>query len=347
MKVIALMLCTVLLSVGHAIGQTRLALVLATFPDAPAPAPWTMDQARARAAEIDGGPNGFAAQSYGAMTTVTDVFGIVTIARPPAGLAWWQTQEAIATDIQNALLAADVDLTAYAYPGCLAVPCAGHFAYVTPGTNASGMGTNAGVWMGTADDVRTPSLHHVLHELGHHFEGWEHDRGSTCTGALRSGTCTTHGQGDSLSVMGHGDGHVSPGAKRQAGWLFPIDVTQSGDYLIAPYDTVGGVKALRVFGGTNKLPTPYLLTFRPADASSSWVDPTNVQTGVIVHLDVPQSPSVLWGMNPSSVTTGGQNTHPALTIGQVWCEQGKALSIAPLSVGPDGILVRIDTRRCK
>lgn len=316
--------------------QTRLAVIVVAFPDSES-TPY--DPVAVTQATLQDVAAYYASQSYGQFIFQGDTFGVFTIPRPVDPETSFDARQHVAASAKQAASTAGVDLSAYS-----------SFVYVLPITTfiGGGFGDNSGVWIALSSSVvAAPGFQILAHELGHHFFGWNHDQGSACTGALRSGTCETRNQGDSLSVMGHGNGHVSPLAKQQAGWLSPITVTQGGDYLIAPYDGDGGVRALRVIGGTNKLPTHYILTFRPSDAASSLVDEVNVQTGVVVHLTNPQAPSILWGMNPTETLVGGRNTHPALTVGQVWCEAGRSLSVVPLSVGPSGIIVRIDTRRCK
>jgi hypothetical protein len=267
----------------------------------------------------------YAEQSYGQLTLNCEVAGPYLVAKPTA--------------TEPSIIRKELQASAIAASGT----SANHIAVISPVINigAGGYGDNSGVWIqSSTPDVRAPGFHILAHEFGHHLEQWNHDRGMNCSTGPLSGTCTTYNQGDSLSVMGYGNGHVSPLAKIKAGWLSATEITRTGDYTLAPYHQSGDV--LKLTGGTKRRPTVYLLSYRPADAASSWVDPNNLQHGVVLYLIT--SESYLLAMNP---TTGlpHTNTRPALMIGQSFCEG--AFTVRPKGITSDGLVVAIDLRRCR
>lgn len=314
------------------------AAVILTYADAPAPLVDTMPRAREIFAQVD---SFYAEQSYGLFTPITDVYGILTIERPPTGLTADQTRTAIAAGAQAALQIAGVNLQVYWFGGvCAQLPCAGDFIYVSPASNigAGGFGANTAAWVGSGESVSAPPFQLAAHELGHHYYGWNHDDGMFCADLV----CPQRDRFDSLSVMGYGNGHVSPQLKRQAGWLIPL-VAQGGDYLIAPYELAGGVKVLQVTGGTKKRPLVFTVSYRQPlgfDRVLSFANSSNVFSGVLIQwVGVQLRDSVLLAMNPS---TGNNLDHPALMVGQSWCDpSGRVLSIAVLSVSPAGALIRV------
>lgn len=314
--------------------QTRhVATVLVDFPDSqPFYSPeqileWTRQDMSATDAF-------YAEQSYGAFTVQSDVFGIFRV-----DLTQEATKADIAAAAQAALAASGVDTSLYS-----------DWVYVSPTTNSvgGGYGDLSGVWIARLPtEVASPGFDTAAHELGHHFFGLLHAKGSSS------------GQGDTLDIMGSGRGHFNALIKARLGWLSDAGlyrlrtVTQSGDYLIEPYESAtAGVKALMVQAFARKVPgTKYYFEYRQPigfDAYQPWAAPDNVFHGALVHTpDIFTTASVLAAFNPNDGPYPNVINRPALTVGQSFCNSDGRLRVTVLSESAAGLLVRIELGRCR
>jgi hypothetical protein len=99
-----------------------------------------------------------------------------------------------------------------------------------------------------------PNLGSFDHEMVHQFAGVGEGNANDCNAV----ECKFIPYGDQADIMGSlGGGHPNPFFKRQGKWLDAPGVpstqlvTTSGRYTIAPYETLGGVKALRLSPGVD------------------------------------------------------------------------------------------------
>jgi hypothetical protein len=329
--------------------QTRLAVIVVTFPDVSLP---PYDVVSATQAELTHVETYYAEQSYDRFTLDGDVFGLYTVDRPVNPVSAVDARQQITTAAKLAASAAGVDLSPYP---------ANRFVYILPQTTfiAAGYGDNSGVWIALHPGfTAAPQFQILAHELGHHFWGLAHARGCAYSDGTplgtNGGTCLGNfNQGDSLDVMGHGYLSFGPIVKRTLGWLDASQVVaaaKDGDYTITPYGTPGGVKALTFQGGTNKNPVTYWVHYRQpvgADAGlNPWTDPANLFNGAVLHLPgFGTLGAQLLKMTPSA---DSDIDTPALLVGQTWCEpMGERASIAPLSATSAGLVLRVTIGKCK
>jgi hypothetical protein len=332
------------------ITAVRLLVILVTFPTSdPTPA-WVLPEAQSIAAQVEAY---YAEQSYGVFTLTSDVVGVYTIDVAQNG-----TRQDIATKARAAAAAAGIDLSTYRY-----------FLYISPTTNfvGGGWGDAQGAWIATAPGYPDPSKFRTwAHELGHHMLGLQHAHGRTCLdGAAapiaygdqdRKSTCTDYDYGNTVDVMGNGQGHFNAIAKEQLGWLSILPVTQSGDYVLAPLESPVGLRAIAVPAGF-KSPFWYIVEYRQPigfDAnllSLSWLaNPSAVFDGILVHLQLNGSTLLEMGRpDPTSRFADMPETVdvPALRVGQTWCAPSGRLSLTPVLVSAAGALVRVSMRHCR
>jgi hypothetical protein len=324
--------------------QTRLAVIVVTFP-ASDPAPiQTIDWMRDVMADVDAY---YAEQSYQQFSLASDVFGVYTV--PLDATA---TRYEIAEEAKRAAVGAGVDLLAYT-----------RFLYISPTTNSvhAGIADTSGAWIAlTAQYPAIPSRWMAAHELGHHLFSLPHSPGLTCTDntplGSAGGSCQLQEYGNTLDVMGEGSGHFKLVTKHLLGWLTDTGplrmqtVTTSGDYELQPLESSQpGVKGLAIAVGTRKAPVFYYLEYRQPlgfDASLLWVDPANVFNGVVFGYGavigsellrmvppLPDDPS------PSIIRT------PALPVGQTYVDATANVQITVLSTDSAKAVVRV--RWCK
>lgn len=310
----------------------KIAVLVATWPTAD-PLPVGYDPIYWARVEVPQSDAFYAEQSYGQFEPNSDIFGVYTI---PLDVT--ATRQDIARESKIAAVAAGVDLSLYQ-----------HFVYISPMTNsvAGGYGDLSGVWIAIESYPRAPQARMLSHELGHHFFGLTHAHALLCSdgtalGETRGANCQLAEYGDTLDVMGIGYGHFNASTKKQIGWLTTTGayriqtVTVSGDYAIAPYERVGGVKALTF---RDKQGFSYTLEYRQRigfDMAQTWTLPENVFHGVVAHLD--RNGLNLLRLSPG---TGTNIDTPALTVGATWCHRDGAFSVTTLSADENGAMVRI------
>jgi len=307
----------------------RIAILVVTFPVSDPPREETMLWTQQAAALSD---SFYAEQSYGLFTPTTDTYGIYTVP-----LDTTARREDIAREAKLAATVAGVDLLQYQ-----------HFVYVSPTTDTvrAGYGDAFGVWIALAPFTAAPQFHMLAHELGHHLFGLNHAHSLVCSdgspmGTARNATCQTWEYGDTLDVMGEGEGHFTAYTKSQLGWLMLQTVTANGDYFIAPYERIqaGDVKALAF---RDKRGFAYTLEYRQPvgfDVPQPYARPENVFNGVVAHVVL--NGTELLRLTPPDAQSGTAIDLPALTVGETWCQKDGGFSITTLSADADGAVVRM------
>lgn len=311
-------------------GERRVAIFVVTFADSPSAPEWAIPNARAVA---DANDALWAEQSYGLFTTSSDVFGVYVLP-----LASQDANElTIKNEAMNAARLAGVDLSVYT-----------GWVFVSPISAyvSGGLGNGNGVWIASNFDFPLiPDYQVLAHELGHHLHGLPHASSYVCSDLKPLGSsCSVREYGNMLDIMGSGYGHFNALTKAGYGWLSVQRVAKSGDYLIAPLEAAGGVRALEVVSTSNRSPRRYVLEYRQPigfDARlTSFVNSENVWSGVLVTM-ASGTPLLL------HMTADPTFESPALLPGQEFCDKTARLSIAPLWANSDGVMVRVRYGNCR
>jgi uncharacterized protein (TIGR03437 family) len=189
------------------------------------------------------------------------------------------------------------------------------------------------------------------HELGHGL-GLNHsssdDYGSIPLGPLAT-PGTTSEYGDPFSVMGSGFGqYVAQHKSLLLHWLNPGDyqeVSSSGTYTLAPYETTQGLRALRVLRGASPSSWLWIEYRQPVGDIDSNLQSlsTNVFGGALIHYEDPHldSPghSYLLDFNPKLAPN--DFTAAALTPGNFWSDPYSPLSLSVGAATPQGLSITV------
>jgi hypothetical protein len=284
----------------------------------------------------------FVENSYGQTSIVPTVVGWFTI--PESVTACNTTQ--IATDAQNAAVAAGVTLASYT-----------RYVYLFPTDNAcpfSGMsqvgGNPSQSWL---NGTLAPYV--VNHELGHAFGLWHAHLFDCGTSATICSSPNIVEYGDPVDVMGIAQ-TASPDynafQKERLGWLnygaspSVQTVTSSGTYTIYPYELGGqGPNALKVLKSTNSTTgakTWYYLEQRQATGFDAFLAGTfsytqNETEGVLFHLgtDGDGGTSDLLDMTPATPTLSGW-LDMSLVVGQSFQDSTAGVTFTPTAVSSSG-----------
>jgi hypothetical protein len=292
--------------------------------------------------------NSFIVENSYQQTSLTgDVVGWYTI---PDSVTTCNTSQ-IATDAQNAAVAAGVNLSNYT-----------RYVFFFPQDNACGFsgasqvgGKPSESWInGTVD----PYV--INHELGHAFGLW-HSHALVCgTTATICSSGTVVEYGDRLDTMGTPQTafpDYNAFQKERLGWLnygaSPSiqTVTASGTYTINPYELgSSGSNALKILKSTDPTTgakTWYYLEARQAIGFDAFLTNSiyytqNETNGVLFHLgtDGDGNSSELLDMTPATPTTSGW-FDPSLVAGQSFQDSAAGVTITPTAVGSTGATVQI------
>jgi len=287
--------------------------------------------------------------SYGQTSLTGNVVGWYTI---PDSVTTCNIGQ-IATDAQNAAVAAGVNLSNYT-----------RYVFFYPVDNACGFSGASQVGGNPSQSWINGTLNPYVihHELGHAFGLWHShslDCGATAT-ICSSGTIVEYG--DLLDTMGTPQSE-SPDynsfQKERLGWLGygaspPIQtVTASGTYTINPYELgSSGPNALKILKSTDPTTgakTWYYLESRQAigfdafltNGTCSQCYTQNETTGVLFHIgtDGDGNSSELIDMTPATPSSGYYD--PSLVVGQTFQDSTAGLTIAPTAVSSTGATVQI------
>jgi len=291
--------------------------------------------------------NFFAENSYQQTSLIGDVVGWYTI---PDSISTCNTTQ-MATDAQNAAVAAGVNLSNYA-----------RYVYVFPFDSTCAFAGSSTVGGKPSESWINgyPDIHTVNHELGHAFGLW-HSHFLNCgTSATVCSNGASVEYGDLMDTMGT-TADWSPDynafQKERLGWLnygtSPSiqTVTSSGTYTIYPYEVAGpGPNALKVLQSTDPTTgakTWYYLEARQAigfDAflTNSFPYIQTVTSGVLFHLgtDGNGNSSELIDMTPATSTTLPW-WDMSLVAGQNYQDSAAGVTFMPTAVDTTGATVQI------
>lgn len=258
----------------------------------------------------------------------------------------------IATDAQNAAVAAGVNLANYT-----------RYVYAFPQNNACGFAGSSYVGGNPSQswiDGSSLDIHIIDHELGHAFGLWHShslDCGTTAT-ICSSGTVVEYGDDlDTMGVPQTASADYNAYQKERLGWLNygaspSIQTVQaSGTYTINPYELgSSGPNALKILKSTDPTTgakTWYYLEARQAIGFDAFLsNPTyytqNETAGVLFHLgtDGNGNTAEMLDMTPATPTSSGW-FDPSLVVGQSFQDSTAGVTIAPTAVSSTGATVQI------
>lgn len=314
----AIILGLLLLWPAYVSAQTkRVALIVIDFTASVQPDPNTMLWQRIDADVVQAF---YAEQSYGRASLTIDTFGVFRVPLDENAADYF----AIEREAQAAAISAGMDASAYT-----------GFVYVYPITTpphpniARGSNVFISLWRGK---VLPAGFRVLAHELGHAQFGMTHARGA--------------GQelGDVFDVMGSGMGHFN-NIKKSGRWLDPEQiqsVNESGDYVLTPLATAGGLKGIIISGG-NKLAWSYVFEYRQPGQheSSGFVRPENYN-GALARITLNGGELLFFNEEISTF-----DKRPALMVGQRWCNKDARFSVTTLSATPEALTLRVRFGNCR
>lgn len=298
-------------------GAQRTLVILVNFPDK-ATQPFTV--ADARAAVFTTASNFFLENSTNQTWLTGDVAGWYTIAQPSTVC----DHHTLASQAEQKATAAGVSVSTYS-----------RRVYVFP-KNACG-------WLGVGTVGGSPSqawsngslsLGVIGHELGHNL-GLYHSHSWDCGAVVLGGACTEGEYGDKFDLMGgSSSNHFNAFQKERLGWLNQgaspgiTTVTASGTFTLAPYESPGGIKALKIRQNAASN-TNYYLEFRqPIGFDASVASYPSVVRGVLAHTGSTSNgdSSRLLDMTPATSSW----YDPALVTGATYHDASAGVTITPL-----------------
>ena len=314
--------------VPTALGEQRTLLILVNFSDAPTQ-PYT--PADARSIMFDTTSRFYLENSFQQTWLGGDVTGWFTIATTSTVC----DTDLLTTQAEAAASAAGINVAAYR-----------HLVYAFPQNDAclfwgrSTVGGNpARAWINGDFELGV-----TAHEFGHGLGLW-HSHAMECDTGAVGASCTTYEYGDNVDMMGGSRfAHFNAFQKERLGWLNagaspPITtVGASGTYTLETFELAGsGPKALKILKSVDSATgerTWYYVQSRQAigfdaglAATDSFVLPSNVLNGLLIHFGNESQGSYLLDMTPASDSSYLDWRDPALPVGQTFTDPAAGVTV--------------------
>lgn len=195
-------------------------------------------------------------------------------------------------------------------------------------------------WRADQTSNRSLGVRLGTHEMGHNLtmgHSGSRDHGAEVIGAIGvAGSRVEYG--DLFGTMGSWNYgfYNAHHSVMNTGWMNSsnfIDVTGSGVYAIAPFDTQGGaVKALRIKRGTTATNAWFWVAYYPA--TGWYLEPLadQIHTGAIIHAQDPATPGGKTDLLDFTPASTGDFNDPALAVGQCWQDPYTDVQICASSI---------------
>ncbi len=318
-------------SAALAPGEKRVAVLLVNFLD-DTRQPWTLAQATTTVFTGTSSVNAYYQDATDGQVTITgQVYGYYTVDKKGSTTcdysSWSSQARTLATN-------AGVPLSNFQY-----------FVYAWPNQAAcswAGLGQLPGSqsWIDGYLDTRV-----VGHELGHNF-GVHHAASITCTegGApvVVSSSCSMSEYGDPMSIMGNTSRLHHNWHRAQLGFMPAESVhtaTASGTFLLAPSDTVGGLRMLRIPRSAGEY---LVLEFRqPTGLFDNFATTSPFVNGVVLRLAPETTSRVQSRLLDASPTSPASMSDPVLKPGSSFTDPVSGVTVSVLGVSASGAQVEI------
>jgi chitodextrinase len=315
-------------AVAAVTGTKTVAVLLLNFSNDTSQ-PWTGSTVRGVVFDNSNSVNAYYQDSSdGQLGLAGDVYGWYTIPSDNSGCAWSSWGDQARTAATNA----GVNLANYQY-----------VVYAWPYTSTcawSGLGYLPGTlsYINGAMTLRT-----VSHELGHNF-GVHHASAESCTDAgvrvTLSASCSSSEYGDPFSVMGsastrlHHNWHRAQLGFTDAGQT----ISTSGDYLLAPADSTGATRLLRIARSDG---TYYQLEFRqPTGIFDNFAATDPAVNGVTIRV-APNPTTIVQSQLLDATPDTTTFADSPLAVGRTFADPFTGMQITTKSVSPSGATVTV------
>jgi hypothetical protein len=205
-------------------------------------------------------------------------------------------------------------------------------------------------WRADQSSGRSNGVMLGTHEMGHNLtmsHSGSRDHGAEVIGPVGSAGSRVE-YGDKFGTMGSWNFGLynAHHAVARTGWMNSsnyIDVTASGVYSIAPFDTQGGaVKALRVKRGTTATNAWFWVAYYPS--SGLYLQPLadQIHSGAIIHAQDAATPSAKTDLLDFTPGSTGNHDDPALAVGQCWQDPYTDVRLCATSIASGMLTVTVD-----
>jgi hypothetical protein len=205
-------------------------------------------------------------------------------------------------------------------------------------------------WRADQSSNRSNGVMLGTHEMGHNLtmsHSGSRDHGADVIGPVGSAGSRVE-YGDKFGTMGSWNFGLynAHHAVARTGWMNTsnyIDVTASGVYTIASFDTQGGaVKALRVKRGSTATNAWFWVAYYPS--SGLYLQPLadQIHSGAVIHAQDAATPSAKTDLLDFTPASTANHDDPALAVGQCWQDPYTDVRLCATSIANGMLTVTVD-----